>query len=132
GCAASQVRVMESDAEVSAQDYRRDARVPLQRPGQGPFGFDAPGRVRPDAACDDLPGAKQQVLVNLAERAARVRVDQRHRLAEELLFLTAGAGAEVSAVMQIGEMAQQRACLVLGRYWHLVPGKDRLSSHRRR
>lgn len=77
----------------------------------------APGGLRPHAGSGDLSGAQQQVLVDLIERTARVRVDERDGLAEQLFLLAAGAGPAMGAVAQVGEMAQQGAGGVCGRYW---------------
>jgi hypothetical protein len=63
--------VVERGAVVGAQGYRRDARGPLVRPGQGPLGLDAPGGLRPRAGAGDLSGAQQQALVDLIERTAQ-------------------------------------------------------------
>jgi hypothetical protein len=113
--AAAQVRVVERGAVVGAQGYRRDARGLLERPGQGPLGLGAPGGLRPHAGAGDLSGAQQQALVELIERTARVRVDERDGLGEQLFLLAPGAGPAVGAVAQVGEMAQQGAGGVCGR-----------------
>src|SRR6185437_841491 len=126
--AAAQVGVVERGAVVGAQGYRRDARGLLERPAQGPLSLGAPGGLRPHAGGGDLPGAQQQVPVDLIERAARVRVDERDGFGEQLFLLAPGTGPAVGAGAEVGEMAQQGACRVRGRYWHRVlPFQARLN-----
>lgn len=53
-------QVVQVGGRHGAQDHWLDARGLLPRPRQGPFGFDAPAVVRPDAGAADLPGTEQQ------------------------------------------------------------------------